>query len=565
MKPQPWAMKELMERLAAAEDRAARAQIKREFCTAWGLSDSALSRRLCAEGLRSHSRADKGIPRNKVDDAALDAVLAFQCASQSLRKGDIMPARVALHVAEMNGILPEGEVSADWLNRYLRQRGISRAQRLAPTPHVQLASVGPNHVHQIDFSLAVNWKMSKNEIFYDKYQEDPTKLAVTKPGEMRLWRLLIVDHASGVFFPYYGAQTGETVNMLLEGLYYAWAEKKIAGESVAKKFPFRGVPNAVMYDRGPSTKSQIVQNVFARLGVKTILAMAHRAKGSVEVHHNIWEREFESLMRLQKPRTIDELNDFALDSAIGYCSRIVMRRTNMTRIAAWSLLINREPETILRELRCDLKTFLSIALTNPVTRLVRGCVFSFEGREYRVPSALVHNQKVYVQYSPFEYPAVQVRVLDAPEAPIWECQPIEKNHLGFAVDAPIIGREFKSHKKSETGRLIEAARQQADEIAAGQKLKVYGHERFSVPECQVNPRGAEVSLTPASDKLVQREVAREKIREALGLQSFTRAEAQYLAALPPEVSESQIEQAIADLESGVEAAVIALRPTGAGI
>jgi hypothetical protein len=562
MNPQPEAVRDLVARLDAASGARDKAAAKRSFCEAWQISASSLSRLLLSHGMRSHARADRGVPRKQVPAEALDRIMAYQCASHSLRKGDIMPARVAIHIAEMNEEVPEGEVSASWLNRYMRERRLGREQRKAIHPHIRLASVGPNHVHQVDFSLATNWKMSKNGIEWDRYAEDDTKLAVHKAGEMRLWRMLVVDHATGVFFPYYGAHSGETVNMLLEGLFYAWSEKKIAGESVMRLFPFRGVPAILMFDRGSSTKSQITKNLLKRLGVETIESQGARAKGSVEVHNNIWEYEFESRMRLEPPKSIRQLNDWALDSAIGYCSKIIHSRTAMTRTDCWTHFINREEETRLRELRCDLKTFLSIALTNAETRLVRGGTFSFQGREYRVPSELVHSEKVWVQHSPFEYPSVQIKTSDDAEAPAFVCSPIAKNHLGFEVDAPVIGREFKSHAKSDAARTIDAARAAVDEIAPG-ALKVYGHDREGVVDAAYTPHGDEVAITGA-EKVYSRDRARAIIREALGGREFTAAERAYLGKLGEQVTDMEIDLAITDLEAGVAARVMEFRSIAGG-
>jgi hypothetical protein len=561
MTPSAEAVRGLIERLDGMPGRSGAAELKRQFCGAWDLSPSSLSRLLRDNGVKSHDRADRGLPRKDVPEELIMRLLSFQCASKSLRKGDIMPARVAIHIAEINGEMEHGALSPNYFNRYLRERGISRQQRKAATPHVQLASVGPNHVHQVDFSLATNWKMSKNRIEFDPYAEDDTKLASPKAGEMRLWRMLVVDHATGVFFPYYGACHGETVSMLLEGLYYAWSEKRIGGESVMREFPFRGVPMILMHDRGSTTKSQVTKNVMRRLGVTMIESQGARAKGSVEVHNNLWENEFESRLRLETPRSVDQMNEWALDSAIAYCAGMVHRRTAMTRIDAWTHFINREAETRLRELRCDLSTFLSIALTNPESRLVRGGVISFGGREYRLPSELVHSERVLVQYSPFEFPAVQVRVSDEAEAPAWECQPMAKNHLGFEESAPIIGRDFKSHKKAEAVRTVDAARAAAEQLATEQHaLKIYGHDRDG-RGAQYTPRGEEVQIHEQA-KFFTRVQAVVAIREALGDREFTPAERDYLATLPERVAEADIDAAIEALEKGVGARLVQMKAGG---
>ena len=560
MTPGQDAVAQLVMRLESAPERAERAQLKRDFAAAWSLSLPTLSRLLARAGQREHKRSDRGVPRKATADT-IRQLLAIQAASSSLRKGDIMPAKEVIRLAELNGMIEAGALSADALNRHLRERGLSRRQRRAPRPHVQLATKGPNHVHQVDFSLATNWVMGKNGIEWDRWAEDDSKL-VSRKGA-RLWRLLIVDHASGCFYVYYGAHSGETVNMLLEGLYFAWSEKKIAGESMMRLFPFRGVPHTLMYDRGSATKSQITQNVLARLGVKTIEAQGARAKGSVEVHHNIWETIFESKMRLEKPSSLDQLNDWALDHAIRYCSVERHTRLLMPRTVAWITYINRNEQSRLRELNCDLRAFLSIALTDPVTRVVRGGRFSFEGREYRVPSALIHSERIWVSWSPYDYPAVQVRGSEGEDAAAFLCAPVEKDHFGFEVDAPVIGSTFRSHPASAAAREMDGARAMSEELAAAQSLKVYGHERHLAARAAYVPKAEEAVLVEGREALYSREEARRIVREAFGGREFTAAEREWLGRFGEQVSGSEIDAAIAAIEQGVEGRVLAMMPAAA--
>jgi hypothetical protein len=556
MTPAPDAVQEFLGRLEAAAERPQQAELKRQFCQAWQLSPSTLSRLLHANGRRAHARTDRGVPRKAGIDQ-LKIVLALQAASTSLRKGDIMPAGEAIRLAEQNGYLDQGTLSEDTFNRWLREQGISRKQRNTPRPHVQLASKGPNHVHQVDFSLATNWVMGRNGIEWERYAEDDTKLAAAA-GKARLWRLITVDHASGAFWPFYGAYSGETVNMLLEGLYATWTEKFIGGESIMRQMPFRGVPHTLMFDRGSSTKSQVTKNVLTRLGVQMIESQSARAKGSVEVHHGIWENIFESKMRLERPSSIAQLNDWAADYATGYCARQRHTRTHMTRVEAWVRFINRNEESRLRELKCDLRTFLAIALTNPVTRRVNGGRFSFEGREYRVPSSLVHNERIWVQFSPYDFPAVQIRGDESAEAAAFVCEPIQKDHLGFALDAPVIGVSYASHALSAASRTMDAARSVTEELAKGQGLKVFGQEIQHVENALYVPKGDELPME-TRESYHSREAAVRIVREAFGGRDFTTAERELLADWTERVADAEIDAMISLIEKGVQGRVLELR------
>jgi hypothetical protein len=560
MNPPAWAVDTLVEQLAVVAKRSERSALKERFMAEFRLSASSLSRLLIRSGIRAHARNDKGVPRKRLAGEAIETMLAIQCASRSLRKGDIAPARRVIEIAELNGIVEPGEISADYLNRYMREQGLSRSQRRRPEPHITMRSIGPNHVHGVDFSLATNWVLTKNGIKYDRWAEDPTKLASPRDGEMRMWRMLVTDHATGCFFPFYGAQHGESVQMLLRGLYYAWSEKALHGKSVVRQYPFRGVPRILVFDRGSSTKSKIVRGMLTRMGVQLIEAQRERAKGFVERTMWIAETDFDAFMRLQKPESVEQFQEWALDWTMGYCARITHRRTGMSRTDAWVRLINREEETRLRELRCDLDTWLAIAISDPESRIVRpGGTFSFKTRDYRVPRELLYEQKIWVQYSPVEFPAVQIRASEDPEAPAWLCEPIQKDHLGFDTAAPVWGQEYKSHHKSEAIKAVGregTAVKKAGDLADAQTIKVYGYEIERTPAAIVNPRGEEFPVTPAPVRYRTRAQAREEICQALGLLNPTPAEREVLAALPEQVTEAMIDQTIEQLRAGVGARVV---------
>ena len=179
-------------------------------------------------------------------------VAALQRQSMSLRKGVVMPAEDAIEIAVDSGLLPEGAVSVDYYNRWLRRNAAARRDQTKETPHVELRSLGPNHVHQMDFSLAVNWKCFQEQgAAKIRYEHLIYKNKLPEAGQARLWRVVVSDHASGAFFVWYAQSRGETVQATLEALYRAWVRKET---DVERKYPFRGHPENL--DGGPRAGQQ---------------------------------------------------------------------------------------------------------------------------------------------------------------------------------------------------------------------------------------------------------------------------------------------------------------------
>lgn len=548
------AIRDLAARLDSLQGRAA-AAVKRDFASAYGISAATLSRKLNEVGVRCHSRSDAGMRRKDVPDEALHAIAAIQRSSLSLRKGVVMPAEDAINVAEDSGIVDRGLVSAAYYNDWLREHEASRREQLKPEPHTDLRSLGPNHVHQVDFSVAVNWKMFQGK---PTYEHLIYKNKLPDAGTPRLLRLLLVDHATGCIAPHYTCSTGETVQALLEGLYYAWAEKRIGGESVKARYPFRGVPQILMADRGSANQAGITQALMERLGVKLLICEGARSKGSVEQAHGLWEQQFESRFRLEAPPSVEKLNDWAIDYAASMNGERTHTRHGATRSAMWAWHIARRPETRLLELKTDFETFKSIAISDPVRCLVHGNrIVRFRGKKYRAPSEFQPGEYVAVQYSPFAFPEITVRK-EAPGSPAWLCEPVELDEFGFAADAPIIGQQYKGQKKTDTAQFIDRAEEAAKELVEGQKLRVFGHHRHSVEEIAIRHNGADVLAPAAGAVYVTKVQARQAVLEGIG-RPFSPAEAAYLNRIfGDQVAEEEITAAVAAIQQGVRAEVLAI-------
>ena len=544
------AVRELAVTLATLQPRAA-ATAKREFATLYGISASTLSRALTKVGCRSHQRADRGTRRVNATDEQLAAVAAVQASSLSLRKGIVMPAKDALEIAERNGMI-SADVTPSVYNTWLRAQSGTRRDQTAATPHIELRSLGPNHVHQVDFSLAVNWKVENNKPIYEHLIY---KNKLPLQGVPRIWRLIVVDHSTGCFFPHYSVSAGETVQTLLEGLFYAWTEKKLNGESIARQYPFRGVPMILMADRGSAMQSGTTAALMNRLGVHLNICEGARSKGTVEVSHNWWEAHFETRLRLQPPQSIDQLNEWAIKFAAHYCGAERHSRHGSFRSTLWAWYINRRPESQLRELRCDFETFKAIALSEPQRCKVGGSrIVRFRANKYRVPECFLPGTWVDVQYTPFTFPDVQVRAEGEPTSAAFICSPVVIDEFGFVAGAATIGVEYKSTKATPAATFAKEAQRAAAQLTG--KVEAYGYHLERTPEVGIPAKGEEVQIETPAAAVMSRVAARTLAMEMLG-RALTPAEAEHIAiAFGEQVTEAQVYAAVDQIQRGIKGRVM---------
>jgi hypothetical protein len=533
-----------------------RAQRRRQLEELFQVSSSTMSRWLHALSIVCHERSDKGKRVSGVKEEHLQTVFTIQYSSYKKTQGPIMPAADAIEIAERNGRIPAGILTPSSYNAWLRATGIGRDKVDTPEPHRDMVSLGPQHVHQADWSLAINWKIKNNKAVYD---ELVYKNKLPASGEPRLWRLLVTDHTSGMIFPWYTAAAGEDVTILIEGLWRAWTEKMYQGESIQHLYPFRGVPRILMLDRGPGTKSQVMQNFLAHLGVKLNVCEGARSKGQVEGAHWWWEQRFESRFRLDPVIDIERLNDDAVAFAAKICKEEIHSRTKATRTAHWEFHLNRSFETQLRVPNCDFAEAKRFAVSPSKIATVGGSgIIQFRGQRYRVPQALLYERKVSVAFSPFEFPSVYVRSATDQNAPQFLCQPLAFNEHGFPEDGVIIGAEFKSHKDSVRAQMVKDADRTVKEyVTAGERFVTRGYHLEDLQASGIKSRETEIEVSP-EHPIYNKFQAREIVSQAIGGRPFSPAEVRYLARFSDQVTQEEIDDAIAAIQRGLTAAVVSM-------
>lgn len=388
------------------------------------------------------------------------------------RKGAIMTVEDALEIAMDNRIIDRGAISAARMQAILRERSINAEALKAPVPRIQMRSLHPNHVHQLDASVCIQYylrpgrplQILPENIFYKNKFENYAKI------KRKIIRWVLTDHCSGMIYVKYYQSKGETQADLFDFLCSAWGSK-------TEKFPFRGVPQILMFDKGPANISDAMTGFLGRLGVEVPPSKPGNPArdGSVEKAQDIVERRFEARLRLQPASSVEELNAHALDWVTWFSATKEHTRHRMTRTGCWLRIA---PEQ-LRELP-DREILQDLFAAPEFERTVSPRYsMSYRTSEYdlrHIPN-ISPGAKVKVILRPFSFPELGVRWSDTE----YTASPIQTGDYGYREDAPIIGREYKSMPETPA----QQAGKKAENLAYGDErtkdqvpfagLTVFGH------------------------------------------------------------------------------------------
>lgn len=450
---------EMVDRLKSAAPRARRGVIG-EYAEMTGHSPAHLYSVARQNGFDSgrKKRADAG--ECILTEAMVEFVAGLLRESRRENKGVIMPVERAMEIAQGNGILPPGTVSVGRMQQILAERQLNKGSLDAATPHTDMRSLHPNHVHLVDASVCIQYYLKNGKTaLIDERDFNPKKLLNLAKVKTRLTRYLLTDHFSGTFFVKYYLADGESQKLLYDFLISAWQHKQ------DDRFPFRGVPFLILWDAASAARARAMKHFIEGLGITTPKGMPYnpRRQGSVETTHNIVERWFESGLRFQPAFECEQLNAWAMDWMIYHNATKNHTRHGMTRTASW-MQIRQEQLRELPDLDVLQALFSYTAEEN--TRLVGGnyqisyALRSGEVRKYwlkHIPGILPTRTRVMVRINPFLWPKINVIYNNIS----YEVEPVEMlpAQLGaFRADAAIIGQEYKAQPETLTqqaGKRIE--------------------------------------------------------------------------------------------------------------
>lgn len=371
--------------------------------------------------------------------------------------GKIIAGRVDTDSGE---ILP---LSIDAISRALRAYGLHPDQVLRPAPAVELVSLHPNHVWQIDASISTQFyladdgarAMNKAE-FYDGKPENLKRIE-----KQRLWRYVITDHTSGTIYVHYvlGAESAENLCHVLISAMVKRGEQD----------PLHGVPFIIMTDPGAAMTSAMFRNLCRALSIELIINKVGnaRAKGQVEQAHNIVEREFESGLRLlDKPSTLEQINALAGRWMRHYNATAIHTRHRRTRYGLWMTIKAEQLRIAPAAEICR-----ELAIAQPEKRKVTAKLrVPFRGAEYDiacVPGLMV-GDTVLITRNPFRDADTAQLVMtgDDGREHFHVIERIAKDDNGFAANGATrreIGAGYNALAESQA----EKAKKVLDQIATG--------------------------------------------------------------------------------------------------
>jgi hypothetical protein len=327
------------------------------------------------------------------------------------------------------------------ISRALRSYSLHPDQLNRPAPAVELKSLHPNHVWQIDASLCVLYYLNARTQKESGLQVmDRDKFYKNKPSNLkrieadRVWSYEVTDHNSGAIFVNYvmGAESGTNL-----------AESFIGAIQKRDGDPMHGVPFILMMDMGSANTSGLFGNLARRLQVQLI---AHspgnaRATGQVEKARDLIERSFESGLRLAPVADLAELNAQAQRWACWYNGNKVHSRHGKTRFDQWMTIAQEQLRIAPPPELC----FELLTHTPESRKVTDTLTVSFKAREFdvsTVPGVMI-GEKLQITLNPYVADAAQVVLKDADGNELLHSIPVVgRNQDGFREDANTIGEDY---------------------------------------------------------------------------------------------------------------------------
>jgi len=368
-----------------------------------------------------------------------------------------VPTWRAIQIAEDSGYISRGSVSPSFFNGWFKTEGYSRKKKdcRERKNHIHLASLHPNHVHLVDITNCTQWYLEKDgTLGHQGHKEVYRNKEGKNPKGKKILRFMLVDHFSNTFFPYYFLTDGEGALETRDFLIKGWRKKRDPG-----RYPFHGVPLILMGDKGPGNESTLVQGTLSSLGVEWISHGKGKpwVKGAVEGMMAIWERAFESCLRLDPVYSVEDLNARAYDMAIFMNTKKTHKRLRGPRFGAWNT-IKKDQLRILP----DDDVLSTLVQTRALDRTVGpDLMIRLDGGNYRVPDPDLNGARVSVCYDPYNPPDILVTAGDKH----YRLSRIGEIEGNFLETAAIIGKEYKTAPQ-QTGAKKQNALKEKEWIAS---------------------------------------------------------------------------------------------------
>lgn len=446
-----------------------RSAIYEAGASALGVSLSTLQRQLklvCVAKPRKRRR-DSGRSALPIEEARLiSAMLLESIRANNKQLSTIMRAVERLR---SNGLITAGCVdeatgtfrpsSRSTICRALFAYKLHPSQLLQDAPAVSLASQHPNHVWQVDASISTQFYLADDgaQVMHKAEFYDGKPANLKRIERQRLWRYVVTDHTSGTLYVEYvlGAESAEN----LCGVLINAMQKRGARD------PFHGVPWVLMTDPGAAMTSGIFRNLCRVLSIDLVINRVGnaRAKGQVEQAHNLVEREFESALKFQPAKTLEQINAWATQWMQFFNSTSIHTRTRRSRYGVWQLIT---PEQL--RLAPSVEVCRELAVCTPEYRKVSNLLrVSFRGAQFDVSSVpdVMVGEKLLVTRNCWrdKDSAIAVLVGDDGREQYHVIERIGVDAFGFAESSAVIGEQFKRHADTPA----QVARKALEQLATG--------------------------------------------------------------------------------------------------
>jgi hypothetical protein len=473
-------------------------QIMAEACQALNASKGKIYTRLKQLGLYDSGRkqrSDAGKTCISEEDALRAAgMIHLGTRANGKRTLSIKASNSVLSANGMGRVDEEtGEilsVSPTTLARAMRKFNCHPEQLESGHPALSMRSLHPNHVWQIDMSVATLFYAPEGGINGIQHLDD-TEVYKNKPDAIArvqkdlCTRWLITDHTSDCYFVRYMAGHEDALSCIeffLEAI-----QARPNGE------PFHGVPVILVMDPGAAARAAIARNLFDRLGIKVIVHRTKnaRAKGGVEGGHNRWELTFESRLALWKPENLQALNAKADEVRRAHCASAVHTRHRMTRYGAW--LNIREDQLRLAP---PIELCRELVTTGVQERTVNNQLqISYAVSNYGSHTYLLRNipgvavgDKVRVVVNPYRAPAIDILMRQADGSDqSYTVVPAEHDEFGFMADGNVWGEPIRALPESAAERQLKRINKMAYDVPTQAEADAARKARAVAFDGEINP------------------------------------------------------------------------------
>jgi len=419
-----------------------------EGCRYFGCSKDVLYNRLKRMGFsaKRKQRSDKNSSNVSQSEIEFVGNMMHQSKRDSGKK--LLPLKVCIEVARANGEL-ENRVSPAHMSRLMKKHNVHPDQIEQAEPYRQKRSLHPNHVWEFDVSICVLYYMEgkvklKHMAKEEFYKNKPENFEKVKQD--RVLRYVVTDHYSGAFYVQYFITPGENADTLFDFLMAAFTQRPTIE-------PFHGVPKNLVWDAGTANMSHMIKNLLSKMDVNTLTHLPGnpRAKGQVECTHNIIERNFEGLLSMMSITSVEQLNQHAHKWMRAFNAREKHSRHKHARYEVWQRIKDEELRIAPAIETCQ----RLLQQSKPISRKVKGDLtigFAIKGqaslsyslRKIAQVIDLKVGDEVSAYENPYRSPNINIEIIDADgEIKTYELEPVEKDSVGFPLDAPIISQEYK--------------------------------------------------------------------------------------------------------------------------